>query len=115
VPATPYAEPLEDNLRDLHERWRDHRDVAPPVERGWLEQAGGKPRPRGQPCVEDKRVQRAVGMIVEAIFAHDVHAFAHGFRKGHSPHPARHERRAQCRTLPSNGRVDADVSGCCDH
>jgi RNA-directed DNA polymerase len=60
-------------------------------------------------------VQRAVVMILEAIFAPDFHAFSHGFRKGHSPHQALQERREQCRTLPINGRVDADVSGCVDH
>ena len=115
VTATQDAEHLEDTLRDLHERLRDHRYVAPPVERVWSEKEGGKKRPRGPPCFEDKMVQRAVVMIVEAIFAHDCQAFSHGFRKGHSPHQALHERREQCRTLPSNGRVDADVSGCVDN
>ena len=31
VTATPYAERLANNLRDLHERLRDNRYVAPPV------------------------------------------------------------------------------------
>jgi retron-type reverse transcriptase len=115
VTATQYAEHVEDNLRDLHERWRDHRYVAPPVERVWIEKAGGKKRPIGKPCVEDKIVQRAVVMILEAIFEQDFHAFSHGFRKGHSPHQARHERREQCRTWHINWRVDADVRGCVDH
>src|SRR4051794_38946256 len=67
VTATQAAEPREDPLRDLPERWRDNRYVAPPVERVWSEKAGGKKRPIGQPCFEDKIVQRAVGMILEAI------------------------------------------------
>jgi hypothetical protein len=33
VAATQYAEHLEDNLRDLHERLRDNQYVAPPGER----------------------------------------------------------------------------------
>lgn len=114
VTATQYAEHLEDNLRDLHERLRDNRYVAPPVERVWIEKEGGKKRPIGKPCFEDKIVQRAVVMIVEAIFEQAFHAFSHGFRKGHRPHQALHELREQCRTLHINWIVDADVSGCFD-
>ncbi len=33
VTAQQYAENLDENLRDLHERLRDNRYVAPPVER----------------------------------------------------------------------------------
>ncbi len=115
VTATPYAEHLDDNLRDLHERLRDHRYVAPPVERVWIEKDDGKKRPIGKPGFEDKSVQRAVVMIREAIFEPDFHAFSHGFRKGHSPHHALHELREQCRTLPINWIVEADVSGCFDN
>jgi len=115
VTATQYAEHLDDNLRDLHERLRDNRYVAPPVERVWIEKEGGKKRPRGKPCVEDKSVQRAVVMSLEAIFEPDFHAFSQGFRKGHSPHQALHEWREQCRTWHINWRVDAEVSGFFDH
>src|SRR5882724_7629913 len=115
VTAKQYAENLDDTLRDLHERLRDNRYVAPPVERVWIEKEGGKKRPIGKPCFEDKIVQRAVVMILEAIFDPDFHAFSHGFRKGHSPHQALHELREQCRTLPIHWIVDADVSGCFDN
>ena len=56
-------------------------------------------------------VQRAVVMILEAIFEPDFHAFSHGFRKGHSAHQALDELREQCSKLPINGIVEADVSG----
>ena len=69
-----------------------------------------KKRPIGKPCFEDKIVQRAVVMILEAIVEQDFHPFSHGFRKGHSPHHALHELRKQCRTLHINWIVDADVS-----
>jgi RNA-directed DNA polymerase len=88
VTAKQYAENLEENLRDLHERLRDHRYVAPPVARVWIEKEDGKKRPISKPCFEDKIVQRAVVMILEAIFEPNFHAFSHGFRKGHSPHQA---------------------------
>jgi len=103
VTAKQYAENLDENLRELHERRRDNRYVAPPVERVWSEKEDGKKRPIGKPCFEDKMVQRAVVMLLEAIFEPDFHAFSHGFRKGHSPPQALHELREQCRKLPSPG------------
>jgi RNA-directed DNA polymerase len=115
VTAQQYAEPLDEHLRGLHERLRANRYVAPPVERVWIEKDEGKKRPRGNPCFEDKIVQRAVVMILEAIFEQDFHPFSHGFRKGHSPQQALHERREQCRTLHITWRVDADVSGLFDN
>jgi RNA-directed DNA polymerase len=114
VTAKQYAEHLDEHLRELHERLRDKRSVAPPVERVWIEKEEGKKRPIGEPCFEDKMVQRAVVMILEAIFEPDFHAFSHGFRKGHSPHQALYELREQCRKLHITWRVDAEVSGCFD-
>src|SRR5262247_1422554 len=115
VTAQQYAEHLDDNLRDLYERLRDNRYVAPPVERVWIEKDDGKQRPIGKPCFEDKIVQRAVVMILEAIFEPEFHGFSHGFRKGHSQHQALHELREQCRTLHIAWIVDADVSGFFDN
>ena len=111
VTAKQYAENLEANLRDLHERLRDDRYVAPPVERVWIEKEDGKKRPISKPCFEDKIVQRAVVMILEAIFEPDFHGFSHGFRKGHSAHQALDELRKQCNKLHINWIVDADISG----
>ena len=88
--------------------------MAPPVERVWIEKDDGTQRPIGKPCGEATSVQRAVGMILEAICAPDFHALSHGCRKGHRPHQALPELRAQWRTLDSNGRVDAEVSGLFD-
>jgi retron-type reverse transcriptase len=111
VTAKQYAENLEENLRDLHERLRDNRYVAPAVERVWIEKEDGKKRPISKPCFEDKIVQRAVVMILEAIFEQDFHAFSHGFRKGHSAHQALDELRKQCNELNITWIVDADISG----
>jgi len=50
VTAQQYAENLDENRRELHERLRDNRYVAPPVERVWIEKEDGKKRPIGKPC-----------------------------------------------------------------
>ena len=115
VTAKQYAVHLEDNLRDLHERLRDNRYIAPPGERVWIEKEGGKKRPISKACFEDKIVQRAVVMILQAIFDHDFHDFSHGFRKGHSQHQALRELREKCMKLGIRWVVDADVSGYFDN
>jgi len=115
VTAKQYAENLEANLLDLYERLRDNRYVAPPVERVWIDKEDGKKRPIGKPCFEDKIVQRAVVMILEAIFESDFHAFSHGFRRGHNAHQALGELRAQCGQLQIKWIVDADISGFFDN
>ena len=66
-------------------------------------------------CFEDKIVQRAVVMLLEAIFEHDFHPFSHGFRKGHSQHQALRELRERCRQLNIRWIIDADVCGYFDN
>ncbi len=85
--------------------------MAPPDERVWIAKEDGTKRPISKPCFEDKLVQRAVVLILEAIFERDFHPFSHGFRKGHSAHQALHELREQCQELDISWIVDADVSG----
>src|SRR5712691_9890491 len=71
VTAQHYAEPLDENLRDWHERLRHGGYQAAPVERVWIAKDDGGQRPIGQPTFEDKMVQRAVAMWLEAIDEHD--------------------------------------------
>jgi RNA-directed DNA polymerase len=85
--------------------------VAPPVARVWIEKEDGKKRPISQPCFAAKLVQRAVVMILAAIFAPDFHAFSPGFRQGHSPHQALDELREQGNKLHIQWRVEAEVRG----
>jgi RNA-directed DNA polymerase len=81
------------------------------VTRHWLAKADGNQRPIGLPTFEDKIVQRAVTMVLGAIYEEDFHEFSHGFRPGHSAHQALAELREQCREQRINWIVDADVSG----
>ena len=111
VTAQQYAEHLDENLRDLHERLRSGRYQAAPVERVWIEKDDGGQRPIGKPTFEDKIVQRAVAMLLEAIYEQDFYDGSYGFRQGRSPHEALHELRERCMTEGIGWIVDADVSG----
>ena len=115
VTAKEYAENLEENLMDLHDRLRSGRYKAPPVERAWLEKDDGGRRPIGKPTLEDKIVQRAVVMLLGAIYEQDFHDFSHGFREGHSQHQALHELWERCMRMNISSILDADVSGFFDN
>jgi len=71
VSAQEDAGHLDENLHDLHERLRSGRSQAPPVERVWLDKDDGGQRLIGKPPFEDKMVQRAVAMLLEAIDEQD--------------------------------------------
>ena len=90
VTAQIYAERLEENLRDLHARLRSGLYQAAPVERVWIEKDDGGRRPIGKPAFEDKIVQRAVAMLLEAIYEKTFSDCSYGFRQGRSPHEALH-------------------------
>ena len=111
VTAQQYAEHLDENLHDLHERLRSGRYQAMPVERVWIEKEDGKQRPIGKPTFEDKIVQRAVAMLLEAIYEQDFSESSYGFRRGRSPHDALDELRERCMRDNIGWIVDADVSG----
>src|SRR5262245_1215083 len=61
VTAKQYAENLDENLRDLHERLRANRYVAPPVERVWIGKEGGKKRPAPGGRPREGRLEKARG------------------------------------------------------
>jgi len=115
ITAVQYAEDLEINLYNLHQRLKRGQYVATPVKRIWLEKEDGKKRPIGIPALEDKIVQKAVETILNCIYEADFYEFSHGFRKGHSQHKALHELREQCRVRNINWILDADVSGFFDN
>jgi len=111
VTVRQYAEHLEENLRDLHERLRNGHYRAMPVERVWIDKEDGTQRPIGKPVLEDKIVQRGVVMLLEAVYEQDFYEFSYGFRPDRNPHQALHALREQCMEKNIHWIVDADISG----
>jgi hypothetical protein len=89
VKARAYMEDLESNLRSLLERAKSGIYRAPPVRRVHIPKgSGSETRPIGIPTLEDKVLQRAVCMILEAIYEQDFLDCSYGFRPGRNVHQA---------------------------
>jgi group II intron reverse transcriptase/maturase len=88
VTAGEYEANLEANLRDLRERIISGRYKAPPVRRTYIPKADGSQRPLGIPTFEDKVAQRAIAMVLEAVYEQDFLSCSYGFRPGRSAHQA---------------------------
>ena len=88
VTAADYATNLEANLLDLLGRIKSGRYQAPPVRRAYIPKADGSRRPLGLPTFEDKVAQRAIVMVLEAVYEQDFLPCSYGFRPGRSAHQA---------------------------
>jgi RNA-directed DNA polymerase len=87
--AADYSAKLGDNLRSLLERAKSGTYRAPPVKRAYIpKETGGDTRPIGIPTFEDKVLQRAVVMVLEAVYEQDFLDCSYGFRPGRSAHQA---------------------------
>ena len=87
--AAEYATNLESNLQALLDRAKSGTYRAPPVRRVHIpKERGSETRPIGIPTFEDKVLQRAVAMLLEAIYEQDFLDCSYGFRPGRSAHQA---------------------------
>lgn len=87
--ATDYTANLRENLQSLLERAKSGTYRAPPVRRVYIPKGTGlETRPIGIPTFEDKILQRAVVMVLEAVYEQDFRPCSYGFRPGRSAHQA---------------------------
>lgn len=87
--AEDYRANLLGNLQSLLERAKSGTYRAPPVRRVHIPKGtGSETRPIGIPTFEDKVLQRAVVMVLEAIYEQDFRTCSYGFRPGRSAHQA---------------------------
>jgi len=109
VTAADYATNLEANLLDLLERIKSGRYQAPPVRRVYIPKTDGSRRPLGLPTFEDKVAQRAIVMVLEAVYEQDFLPCSYGFRPGRSAHQALQDLRAGFMSHGLRWVIDLDI------
>lgn len=109
--AEEFAERLEENLEKLLESAKAGTYVAPPVRRVHIPKGDGeKTRPIGIPTFADKVLQRAVGMVLTAVYEEDFRNFSYGFRPGRSAHQAVEALRTESMKMAGGWVLEVDIS-----
>src|SRR5262245_21170156 len=109
VTAQDYEANLEANLRDLLERIKSGSYEAPPVRRTYIPKADGSQRPIGIPSFEDNIAQRAIAMVLEAVYEQDFLSCSYGFRPGRSAHQALNQLSGAMAVSKQHWVLDVDV------
>lgn len=106
-----YGEDLEANLRDLHARLQRGAYRAKPSRRVYIPKADGRQRPLGIASLEDKVVQRAVVVVLNAIYEGEFLGFSYGFRPRRSQHDALDALNVGLIRKKVSWLLDADIRG----
>ena len=108
--AEEYAADLEENLQSLLGRAKSGTYWAPPVRRVHIPKGtGDETRPIGIPTFEDKVLQRAVTMVLEAVYEQDFLDCSYGFRPGRSAHQALAAFRDQMMAMRGGWVLELDI------
>jgi len=104
-----YEADLEPRLKDLYERIHRGAYRSQPSRRTYIPKADGKQRPLAIAALEDKIVQGATVMVLNAIYEGDFCGFSYGFRPGRGPHDALDALCVAIERRKVNWIVDADI------
>jgi RNA-directed DNA polymerase len=104
-----YEAGLERKLVDLHSRIHRGAYRPQPSRRTYIPKADGKQRPLAIAALEDKIVQGATVMGLNAIYEEDFLGFSYGFRPGRGPHDALDALVVGITTRKVNYILDADI------
>src|SRR5271169_5511870 len=104
-----YEADLEPRLGDLNGRVHRGAYRPRPSRRTYIPKADGKQRPLAIAALEDKIVQGATVMLLNAIYEGDFCGFSYGFRPGRGPHDALDALCVAINQRKVNWIVDADI------
>jgi group II intron reverse transcriptase/maturase len=104
-----YEADLDRNLTDLHERVHRGAYRALPSRRTFIPKPNGRQRPLAIAALEDKIVQRATVVVLNAIYEEDFLGFSYGFRPGRGTHDALDALVVGIESTKVNWVLDADI------
>jgi len=110
-----YEQNLEGNVAELMTRMKKMSYRPTAVKRVYIPKDNGKKRPLGIPILEDKLVQMAFTLILEAIYEVNFVDFSYGFRRGRNCHQALKRVDEAIMFNPVNWVVDVDIKGFFDN
>ena len=102
-----------DRINRIISNLKDEKYSPNPTRRTYIPKKNGKMRPLGIPSIDDKLVQEAMRMILEAIYDNSFEDTSHGFRPGKSCHTAL--RQIQNRFTRCKWFVEGDIKGFFDN
>jgi RNA-directed DNA polymerase len=104
-----YEADLEPRLADLHGRVHRGAYRPQPSRRTYIPKSDGRQRPLAIAALEDKIVQGAVVLVLNAIYEEEFLGFSYGFRPGRGPHDALDALVVAIDRRQVNWIVDADI------
>src|SRR5271166_757957 len=104
-----YEADLELRIEDLHGRVHRGAYRPQPSRRAYIDKADGKQRPLAIAALEDKIVQGATVIVLNAIYEGDFVGFSYGFRPGRGPHDALDALSTAIKIRKVNWILDADI------
>ena len=111
VTAEDYGQNLMGNIQNLAQRLKEKTYKAKLVRRTYIPKDNGKERPLGIPALEDKIVQRAVTMVLNAIYEQEFLDVSYGYRAGMSANDAVADLTFQVQFGRFGYVVEADIQG----
>jgi retron-type reverse transcriptase len=109
-----YESDLELRLQDLHGRVHRGAYRPQPSRRTYIPKADGKQRPLAIAALEDKIVQGATVLVLNAIYEVDFVGFSYGFRPKRGPHDALDALSTAIKVKKVNWILDADIQNFLD-
>lgn len=107
--AADYERDLETNLRNVIDRFKNGTYWAPPVKRAYIPKADGGRRALGIPTFEDKVLQRAVTMILGAVYEQDFLPASYGYRPAIGALHALRDLRQELMAMGGGWVLEADI------
>lgn len=109
VTAEEYGRDLEANLERLIAGFKSGTYKAPPVRRAYIPKADGGQRPLGIPTLEDKVLQRAVTMVLGAVYEQDFLPTSYGYRPNVGALHALRDLRQELMEMGGGWVLEADI------